>query len=176
MKVMVIDGNSIVNRAFYGVRPLNNREGLHTNAIYGFLSILFKLLDDEKPDGVCVAFDLRAPTFRHKLYEGYKAQRKGMPDELAEQMEPLKQVLDAMGIMRLECEGHEADDLIGTVSAKCAASGDVCAIVTGDRDSFQLIANQGTQVLWYPPAQVERKLYVTDVKSFLKSTGLNPSA
>ncbi len=147
MKVMVIDGNSIVNRAFYGVRPLNNREGLHTNAIYGFLSILFKLLDDEKPDGVCVAFDLRAPTFRHKMYEGYKAQRKGMPDELAEQMEPLKQVLDAMGIMRLECEGHEADDLIGTVSAKCAASGDVCAIVTGDRDSFQLIANQGTQVL-----------------------------
>ena len=147
MKVMVIDGNSIVNRAFYGVRPLNNREGLHTNAIYGFLSIFFKLMEDEKPDGVCVAFDLRAPTFRHKLYEGYKAQRKGMPEELAEQMEPLKQVLDAMGILRLECEGHEADDLIGTVSAKCAGSGDSCVIVTGDRDSFQLIANQGTSVL-----------------------------
>jgi len=147
MKVMVIDGNSIVNRAFYGVRPLNNRDGLHTNAIYGFLSILFKLLDDEAPDGVCVAFDLRAPTFRHKMYEGYKAQRKGMPDELAEQMEPLKKVLDAMGILRLECEGHEADDLIGTVSARCAENGDSCVIVTGDRDSFQLIENQGTNVL-----------------------------
>lgn len=147
MKVMVIDGNSIVNRAFYGVRPLSNKDGLNTNAIYGFLTIFFKLLDEEKPDGVCVAFDLRAPTFRHKLYDGYKAQRKGMPDELAEQMQPLKQVLSAMGVKILECEGHEADDLIGTVSARCAAKGDACAVVTGDRDSFQLIANQGTQVL-----------------------------
>ncbi len=147
MKVMVIDGNSIVNRAFYGVRPLNNRDGLQTNAIYGFLSIYFKLIEEEKPDGVCVAFDLRAPTFRHKLYSEYKAQRKGMPEELAQQMEPLKKVLRAMGIMCIECEGHEADDIIGTVSAKCAQVGESCVIVTGDRDSFQLIANQGTQVL-----------------------------
>ena len=147
MKIMAIDGNSIVNRAFYGVRPLTNRQGLHTNAIYGFLSIYFKLMEEERPDGVCVAFDLRAPTFRHQLYEGYKAQRKGMPDELAEQMEPLKQVLDALGVLRLECEGHEADDILGTVSHLCAESGDACVIVTGDRDSFQLLQNAGTQVL-----------------------------
>ena len=147
MKIMVIDGNSMVNRAFYGVRPLTNREGLHTNAIYGFLSIYFKLLEDEKPDGVCVAFDLRAPTFRHLAYDGYKAQRKGMPEELAEQMPHLKRVLDAMNVTRLECEGYEADDIIGTISRICAENGDICEIVTGDRDSFQLIANAGTNVL-----------------------------
>lgn len=147
MKIMVIDGNSIVNRAFYGVRPLTTRDGLYTNAVYGFLSIYLKLLEDVRPDGVCVAFDLRAPTFRHKRYEGYKAQRKGMPEELAMQMEPLKELLDAMNITRLECEGYEADDIIGTVSKLCAESGDTCDIVTGDRDSFQLIANEGTNVL-----------------------------
>lgn len=147
MKIMVIDGNSIVNRAYYGVRPLTNAEGLNTNAIYGFLSIYMKILDEIKPDGVCVAFDLRKPTFRHKKYDGYKANRKGMPDELAEQMQPLKDVLDAMNIMRIECEGYEADDIIGTVSRICAEAGDECVIVTGDRDSFQLIENHGTNVL-----------------------------
>lgn len=147
MKLMVIDGNSIVNRAFYGVRPLTTRDGLYTNAVYGFLSIYLKLLEDEQPDGVCVAFDLRAPTFRHQQYAAYKAQRKGMPDELAMQMEPLKELLDAMRVCRIECEGYEADDIIGTVSRLCAESGDTCAIVTGDRDSFQLVANPGTQVL-----------------------------
>ncbi len=147
MKIMVIDGNSIVNRAFYGVRLLTNAEGLNTNAIYGFLSIYFRLIEDEAPDGVCVAFDMRAPTFRHKEYEGYKAGRKGMPDELAEQMPYLKDILDAMNIMRIECEGFEADDIIGTISRKCAESGDECVIVTGDRDSFQLIENKGTSVL-----------------------------
>ena len=147
MKMMVIDGNSLINRAFYGIRPLTNGEGLHTNAIYGFISIYLKMLEDEKPDGVCVAFDLRAPTFRHKKYDGYKANRKGMPDELAEQMEPLKEVLDAMNIKRIECEGYEADDIIGTISRICAETGNECDIVTGDRDSFQLIENRGTNVL-----------------------------
>jgi len=147
MKIMVIDGNSMVNRAFYGVRPLTNSAGLNTNAIYGFLTIYLKLLEDEKPDGVCIAFDMRAPTFRHKEYEGYKAQRKGMPEELAEQIPYLKRVLDAMNITRLECEGYEADDIIGTVSRICGEQGALCDIVTGDRDSFQLIENRGTNVL-----------------------------
>jgi len=147
MKIMVIDGNSIINRAFYGIRTLTNAEGLNTNAIYGFLSIYFKILEEVNPDGVCVAFDLKKPTFRHLKYEGYKANRKGMPDELAEQLEPMKAVLDAMNIMRIECEGYEADDIIGTVSHICAEKGDECVIVTGDRDSFQLIENEGTNVL-----------------------------
>ena len=141
MKLMILDGNSIVNRAFYGVRMLNAPDGTPTNGVYGFLSILRKLLDDEKPEAVCVAFDLKAPTFRHLRYDGYKAQRKGMPEELAVQMPILKQVLDAMGILRLEIEGFEADDLLGTVAAKCENNGWECRIVTGDKDSFQLITD-----------------------------------
>ena len=140
MKLLILDGNSIVNRAFYGVRMLNAPDGMPTNGVYGFLSILHKLLDEEKPEAVCVAFDLKAPTFRHLRYEGYKAQRKGMPEELAVQMPILKQVLDAMGILRLELEGFEADDLLGTVAAKCENNGWECRIVTGDKDSFQLIS------------------------------------
>ena len=140
MKLLILDGNCIVNRAFYGVRMLNAPDGMPTNGVYGFLSILRKLLDEEKPEAVCVAFDLKAPTFRHLRYEGYKAQRKGMPEELAVQMPILKQVLDAMGILRLELEGFEADDLLGTVAAKCENNGWECRIVTGDKDSFQLIS------------------------------------
>lgn len=139
MKLLILDGNSIVNRAFYGVRALNAPDGTPTNGVYGFIAILRKLLDEEKPDSVCVAFDLKAPTFRHLRYDGYKAQRKGMPDELAVQMPILKQVLDAMGILRLELEGYEADDILGTVAKICTASGWDCRIVTGDKDSFQLI-------------------------------------
>ncbi len=139
MKLLILDGNSIVNRAFYGVRMLNAPDGTPTNGVYGFISILRKLLDEEKPEAVCVAFDLKAPTFRHLRYEGYKAQRKGMPEELAVQMPILKQVLDAMGILRLELEGFEADDLLGTVAARCRDRGWECRIVTGDKDSFQLI-------------------------------------
>ena len=138
-KLMAIDGNSIVNRAYYGIRMLTAPDGTPTNGVYGFITILQRLLDEEKPDGVCVAFDLRAPTFRHKQYEGYKATRKGMPEELAVQMPILKQVLDAMGIMRIEREGFEADDLLGSLSRVCEADGDECVIVTGDKDSFQLI-------------------------------------
>ncbi len=139
MKLLILDGNSIVNRAYYGVRALNAPDGTPTNGVYGFLSILRKLLDEEKPEAVCVAFDLKAPTFRHLRYAGYKAQRKGMPEELAVQMPVLKQVLDAMGILRLELEGFEADDLLGTVAARCTDKGWDCRIVTGDKDSFQLI-------------------------------------
>ena len=120
---MVLDGNSIVNRAFYGVRPLSTKDGTPTNAVFGFLNILTKLLAEEDPEALCVTFDLKAPTFRHEQYEGYKAQRKGMPDELAAQMPILKDVLDAMCIPRYELSGFEADDLIGTISAKCEGTG-----------------------------------------------------
>ena len=140
MKLMAIDGNSIVNRAFYGVsQNLSTRDGLPTNAIFGFLNILLKLLEEEKPDGLAVTFDLKAPTFRHQAYEGYKAQRKGMPEELAAQMPVLKQVLDAMNIRRYELEGWEADDLLGTMSAVAEEQGWDTVVVTGDKDSLQLI-------------------------------------
>ena len=141
MKLVILDGNSIVNRAFYGIRQLSAPDGTPTNSIYGFLAILRKLIDAEKPDSLCVAFDLKAPTFRHKRYDGYKAQRKGMPEELAVQIPILKEVLDEMGILRLELEGYEADDLLGTVGKRCEASGWDCRIVTGDKDSFQLISD-----------------------------------
>lgn len=140
MKLMAIDGNSIVNRAFYGVsQNLTTREGLPTNAIFGFLNILLKLLDEEQPQGLAVAFDMRAPTFRHKAFAGYKAQRKGMPEELAVQMPVLKEVLDAMNIHRYELEGWEADDLLGTMARVNAAQGGETVIVTGDKDSLQLV-------------------------------------
>ncbi|MBR1497460.1 MAG: DNA polymerase I [Oscillospiraceae bacterium] len=142
MKLLAIDGNSIVNRAFFGIRMLNAPDGTPTNAVYGFLAILRRLLDEEQPDALVAAFDLKAPTFRHLRYAGYKAQRKGMPEELAVQMPVLKQVLDAMGIRRVELEGFEADDLLGTISRLCEARGDACVIATGDRDSFQLITGR----------------------------------
>ena len=142
MKLMVLDGNSIVNRAYYGIRPLTTRQGLHTNAIYGFVTTLQRLLDEEKPEALCVAFDRREPTFRHQADASYKAQRKGMPEELAMQLLPLKQVLSAMSIPQYELTGYEADDLIGTISRKCEAAGWDCVIVTGDKDSLQLITDR----------------------------------
>jgi len=142
MKLMVIDGNSIVNRAFYGIRPLTTREGLHTNAVYGFVVTLQRLLEEEEPEALCVTFDRREPTFRHLEYEGYKAQRKGMPEELAEQLPVLKDVLDAMDIPRYELAGYEADDLIGTISRRCESAGWECVVVTGDKDSLQLITER----------------------------------
>ena len=141
-KLMVIDGNSIVNRSFYGVRPLTTRDGLYTNAVYGFVTTLQRLLDEEEPEALCVTFDRREPTFRHLEYELYKAQRKGMPEELAQQMPVLKEVLDAMDIPRYELAGYEADDLIGTISRKCEASGWACVVVTGDKDSLQLVTDR----------------------------------
>ena len=139
MKLMVIDGNSILNRAFYGIKLLTTKDGLPTNAVYGFLNILLKLTDEEKPDALCVTFDRKAPTFRHLAYEGYKAQRKGMPDELAAQLPVIKDVLDAMNIPRYELDGWEADDLIGTIAARDTAAGWDTVIVTGDKDSLQLV-------------------------------------
>ena len=141
MKLMVIDGNSILNRAFYGIKLLTTKDGLPTNAVYGFLNILLKLTDEEKPDALCVTFDRKAPTFRHLAYEGYKAQRKGMPDELAAQLPVIKDVLDAMNIPRYELDGWEADDLIGTIAARDTAAGWDTVIVTGDKDSLQLVTD-----------------------------------
>ena len=144
MKLMVIDGNSIVNRAFYGVRMLNTRDGRPTNAVFGFVNILLKLLEEEKPDAVCCTFDLAAPTFRHLAYDGYKATRNGMPDELAAQMPVLKSVLDAMNIPRYELAGWEADDLMGTIARIDAAAGWDTVVVTGDKDSLQLVSDSVT--------------------------------
>lgn len=144
MKLMILDGNSIVNRAFYGVHNLTAPDGTPTNGIYGFLAILERLLAEQKPDALCVSFDLKAPTFRHKAYEAYKAQRKGMPEELAVQMPILKKTLDLMGIKRYELEGYEADDILGTASVKCAEKGWDCVIVTGDKDSLQLVTESTT--------------------------------
>ena len=139
MKLLVIDGNSIVNRAFFGIRPLSNKEGFPTQAIFGFLNILRRMVDEVDPDGLCITFDRKEPTFRHLAYAGYKAQRKKMPEELAVQIPMLKQVLDAMNIPCYELAGWEADDLIGTISRKCEAAGWDCRIATGDKDSLQLI-------------------------------------
>ena len=144
MKLMVIDGNSILNRAYYGIRPLTTREGFYTHAIYGFLTTMKRLTDEEQPDALCVTFDRREPTFRHKEFAAYKAQRKGMPEELAMQLPVLKDVLDAMNIPRYELAGYEADDLIGTISRKCEAAGWDCAVATGDKDSLQLVTDHTT--------------------------------
>ena len=131
---MILDGNSVVNRAYYGVRPLTTRDGLYTNAVYGFLNILHKLLGEEAPEALCVAFDLKAPTFRHRQYAGYKATRHPMPEELAMQMPVLKEVLGALRVPIYEQEGWEADDILGTVGRRCGEAGWDCVIVTGDRD------------------------------------------
>ncbi len=145
-KLMLIDGNSIINRAFYGIRPLSAPDGTPTNAVYGFLAILHKLLQEEDPDGLCVAFDRREPTFRHKHSDAYKATRKPMPPELAQQMPILKDVLDALGMRRCELAGWEADDILGTLSRRGAAAGVECVVVTGDKDSLQLVGEK-TRVL-----------------------------
>ena len=142
MKLMVLDGNSIINRAFYGVKPLTTRDGLYTNAIFGFLNMLQRFIDEEQPEALCVAFDRKEPTFRHEADASYKATRKGMPDELAQQMPVMKQVLCAMSIPCYEMVGYEADDLLGTISRRCEKRGWECVIVTGDRDSLQLITDR----------------------------------
>ncbi len=141
MKLMVIDGNSIINRSFYGIRPLSTRDGLFTHAVYGFVTTMQRLLDEEQPEALCVTFDRREPTFRHEADENYKATRHAMPEELAMQMPVLKEVLDAMDIPRYELAGWEADDLIGTISRRCEAAGWDCVVVTGDKDSLQLITD-----------------------------------
>lgn len=142
MKLLVLDGNSIVNRAFYGVKALANKDGVFTNAIHGFFMMLKKLLDETEPDMTAVAFDLAAPTFRHKKYDGYKAKRKGMPDELAEQMPIIKEILANLGYPIITCEGWEADDILGTLANACDKQNVECIIATGDRDSLQLVSEK----------------------------------
>ncbi|MGN0470779.1 MAG: DNA polymerase I [Acutalibacteraceae bacterium] len=140
MKLLVLDGNSILNRAFYGIKLLTTKDGQYTNAIYGFMTTFQRLLDESHPDAVAVAFDLKAPTFRHKAYDGYKAQRKGMPPELASQLEPLKELITYLGYKIVVCEGFEADDILGTLANICTETGNECIIATGDRDSLQLVS------------------------------------
>lgn len=144
MKLLLIDGNSIMNRAFYGIRMLTSPKGVPTNALTGFMNIYMKLLKEEQPDRICAAFDLKAPTFRHKLYAEYKGTRHAMPDELAVQMPLIKDILRAMGVAITEKEGYEADDIIGTLSRAAFEQGAECVIMTGDRDSFQLVNEKVT--------------------------------
>lgn len=168
MKLLVIDGNSIMNRAFYGIRVLTNKKGMPTNALTGFMNIYMKLLKEESPDHIAVAFDLHAPTFRHKMYADYKGTRHGMPDELRAQMPVIKQILTALGVTIVEKEGFEADDIIGTLSHAAELQGGECTISTGDRDSFQLITDKVTvrlasnkEDIIYTPAKIAEVYGVT---------------
>lgn len=168
MKLLVIDGNSIMNRAFYGIRVLTNKKGMPTNALTGFLNIFLKLMKEEAPDRIAVAFDLHAPTFRHKMYADYKGTRHAMPDELRAQMPIIKQILTALGVAIVEKEGYEADDIIGTLSHAAESQGGECTISTGDRDSFQLITDKVTvrlasnkEDIIYTPAKIAEVYGVT---------------
>ena len=172
-KLMIFDGNSIINRAFYGIKMLSNSKGVFTNGIYGFLNIYFKFLEEEKPDYIAVAFDLRAKTFRHKMYDQYKAQRKGMPEELAQQMPYLKEILKAMNVTILECEGFEADDIIGTVSKKCEDENILCRIVTGDKDDLQL-ASENTIVKLIVTRMGRTETTDFDASAVLEKYGVTP--
>ena len=173
MKLMILDGNSVINRAFFGVKPLTNKEGLFTNAIYGFLNILDRMEREEQPDAMCVAFDLHGPTFRHLQYDGYKATRHGMPEELAMQMPVMKDVLRAMNVPIYECQGWEADDVIGTVGRICSNNEWECVIVTGDRDSLQLIdQNVHVKLVISKPGQTTATLYTEE--KFREEYGFEP--
>lgn len=173
MKLLVLDGNSIANRAFYGIKLLTTKDGRYTNAIYGFMNILLNLLRDNDPDEVAVAFDLKAPTFRHKMYSGYKATRHGMPQELADQMPVLKELLADLGFAMVSLEGYEADDLLGTLSAAAAARGDDCLIATGDRDSLQLV-NEHVTVLLAATRMGRSETVVMDEAAVEEKYGVKP--
>lgn len=173
MKLLILDGNSVINRAYFGVKPLTTREGLYTHAVYGFLNILERMEKEEQPDAVCVAFDLHGPTFRHLRYDGYKATRHAMPEELAMQMPVMKQVLQAMNIPIYACEGWEADDVIGTVGRICSNNDWECVVVTGDRDSLQLIdRNVHVKLVISRPGQTTATLYTE--KLFFEEYGFEP--
>ena len=173
MKLLILDGNSVINRAYFGVKPLTTRDGLYTHAIYGFLNILERMEREEQPDAVCVAFDLHGPTFRHLQYDGYKATRHAMPEELAQQMPVMKQVLQAMNIPIYQCQGWEADDVIGTVGRICSNNGWECVVVTGDRDSLQLIdENVHVKLVISRPGQTTATLY--DIAKFREEYGFEP--
>lgn len=173
MRLLVIDGNSIANRAFFGIKLLTTRDGRYTNAIYGFLNILLALLKECGPDEVAVAFDLRAPTFRHKMYDGYKATRHGMPDELAQQMPVLKELLTDLGYKLVAAKGWEADDLLGTLAAACAARQDDCFLATGDRDSLQLVS-ESTTVLLASTVMGRSQTLVMDIDAVREKYGVEP--
>ena len=173
-KLLIVDGNSIINRAFYGIKALANKQGMFTNGIYGFLNILFKNLDDLSPDYIAVTFDLKAPTFRHKKYSQYKAQRKKMPEELAMQMPVLKEILKAMNIKIYEKEGYEADDIIGTVSRICDEQGVDCYILTGDKDDLQL-ASKSTRVLLTVTSMGATGTTTYDEDAVFEKYGVTPS-
>ncbi len=173
MKLLAVDGNSILNRAFYGIKLLSTKNGDYTNGIYGFLSILLKITADVEPDAVAIAFDLRAPTFRHKRYEGYKAQRKGMPEELAQQLPILKELLGYLGYAMVECEGYEADDILGTLAAACTRAQVPCVIATGDKDSLQLIGDYVTvRLASTKMGQPDSSVY--DTAAFRERYGVDP--
>ena len=188
-KLVLIDGHSILNRAFYGVPDLTNAEGLHTNAVYGFLNIMLKILEEEKADHLAVAFDLPAPTFRHKMFDAYKGTRKPMPEELRAQVPLMKEALTAMDIPTLTLEGFEADDILGTVAKRCQKEGIDVAIVSGDRDLLQLAdehikiripkTSRGTtEIHDYYPEDVKREYQVTpqefiDVKALMGDSSDN---
>ena len=173
MKLLILDGNSVINRAYFGVKPLTNKAGLYTHAIYGFLNILERMEREEQPDAVCVAFDLHGPTFRHLQYDGYKATRHGMPEELAQQMPVMKDVLRAMNIPIYECQGWEADDVIGTVGRICSNNRWECVIVTGDRDSLQLVdENVRVKLVITKAGQTGSTLYTPE--KFREEYGFEP--
>ena len=173
MRLLVIDGNSIANRAFFGIKLLTTKDGRYTNAIYGFLNILLSLLKECEPDEVAVAFDLKAPTFRHKMYDGYKATRHGMPEELAQQMPVLKELLADLGYRTVTAEGWEADDILGTLAAACAARKDDCFLATGDRDSLQLVSDT-TPVLLAATVMGRSKTVTMDVDAIQEKYGIQP--
>ena len=172
--LLILDSNSIINRAYYGVRYLSTSEGLQTNALYGFLSIFAKLVDNYKPDFVCAAFDLKAPTFRHEMYDGYKAQRKPMPEELAAQMPYARELVKAMNIPLLEIEGFEADDIIGTVSRICEEKDIECLIATGDKDDLQL-ASQRTKVVLTVSRMGQTETVLYDDEAVKEKFGVTPT-
>ena len=187
MKLLCIDGNSIMNRAYYGIKVLTNSKGISTNAITGFMNIYLKEIAEVKPDCVAVAFDLRSPTFRHLANSAYKANRKGMPDDLAQQMPLIRKLLKLLGIKTVECEGFEADDILGTLSRAAADSGNECFILTGDRDSFQLINDKVTvrlagtkETKIYTPQRIRDEygvepLQMIEVKALMGDTSDNIS-
>lgn len=188
-KLVLIDGHSILNRAFYGVPDLSNSQGLHTNAVYGFLNIMFKIVEEEKPDYLTVAFDVHAPTFRHEIYKEYKGTRKPMPEELREQVPVMKQMLRAMGICIVEKAGLEADDILGTIAKRGEREGMEVALVSGDRDLLQVASKHikiripktrggRTEIEDYYAKDVEARYQVTpqqfiDLKALMGDTADN---
>ena len=188
-KLVLIDGHSILNRAFFGLPDLTNAEGLHTNAVYGFLNILFKILEEEQPEYLTVAFDVHAPTFRHKMFDAYKGTRKPMAEELRQQVPLMKEMLRAMGVTVIEKEGLEADDLLGTIAKRSEAAGYEVSVVSGDRDLLQLASDHikiripktkrtGTEIEDYNTKEVLEKYQVTplqfiDVKALMGDTADN---